>query len=133
MAFREVTVVQIRGALRRWLRGEGEHSVARAVGIDRKTARRYIPAAMELGLERSGGEERLTDDLIGQLVERVCPHRPDGHRGGVADAAQRGEADQGVGERRPHRHEDRGGQGALQRASQCSWDAPFGDGATRPR
>jgi hypothetical protein len=49
------------------------------VGVDRKTARRYIAAALELGIERSGGEEQLTDELIGQLVERVRPHRPDGH------------------------------------------------------
>jgi hypothetical protein len=79
MAFREVTVVQIREALRRWLRGEGERPIARGVGVDRKTARRYIAAALELGIERSGGEEQLTDELIGRLVERVRPHRPDGH------------------------------------------------------
>jgi len=79
MAFREVTVVQIKEALRRWLRGEGERTVAQGVGVDRKTARRYIAAALELGLERGGGEEQLTDELIGQLVERVRPHRPDGH------------------------------------------------------
>lgn len=79
MAFREVTVVQIKEALRRWLRGEGERTIARGVGVDRKTARRYIAAAMELGVERSGGDEQLTDELIGQLVERVRPHRPDGH------------------------------------------------------
>src|SRR5580658_461708 len=73
MAFREVTVVQIREALRRWLRGEGERPIAQGVGVDRKTARRYIAAALELGVERGGGEEQLTDELIGQLVERVRP------------------------------------------------------------
>ena len=71
MAFREVTVVQIREALRRWLRGEGERPIAQGVGVDRKTARRYIAAALELGVDRGGGEEQLTDELIGQLVERV--------------------------------------------------------------
>lgn len=79
MAFREVTVVQVREALRRWLRGDGERSVARGVGIDRKTARRYIGAAAELGVDRSGSEEQLSDELIGQVVERVRPHRSDGH------------------------------------------------------
>ena len=79
MAFREVSVVQIKEALRRWLRGEGERSIARAVGVDRKTARRYVAAALALGLERSGGEEQLTDELLGQVVEQVRPHRPDGH------------------------------------------------------
>ncbi len=79
MAFREVSVVQIREALRRWLRGEGERPIAHGVGVDRKTARRYIAAAVELGIDRSGGEEQLTDELIGQVVERVRPHRTDGH------------------------------------------------------
>ena len=79
MAFREVTVVQIKEALRRWMKGEGERTIARGVGVDRKTARRYIAAAIELGVERSGGEEQLTEELIGQVVERVRPHRTDGH------------------------------------------------------
>jgi len=79
MAFREVSVVQIREALRRWLKGDGERPIAAGVGVDRKTARRYIVAAVELGVDRDGGEDQLTDELIGQVVERVRPHRPDGH------------------------------------------------------
>jgi transposase len=79
MAFREVSVVQIREALRRWLRGEGERRIARAIGVDRKTARRYIVAAITLGVERTSGEVQLTDELIGRLVEAVRPHRTDGH------------------------------------------------------
>jgi transposase len=79
MAFREVTVVQVREALRRWLRGEGERTIAKGVGVDRKTARRYVAAAICLGLERQSGEEQLTEELIGQVVEAVRPHRTDGH------------------------------------------------------
>ena len=79
MVFREVTVVQIKEALRRWLKGEGERPIAQGVGVDRKTARRYIAAALELGIDRSGGEGQLTDELIGQVAEKVRPHRPDGH------------------------------------------------------
>jgi len=78
MAFREVSVVQIKEALRRWLRGEGERPIAQVVGVDRKTARRYITAAVELGVDRSGGEEQLTDELLGQVVERVRPTAPMG-------------------------------------------------------
>jgi hypothetical protein len=33
MAFREVSVVQIREALRRWLKGEGERPIAQGVGV----------------------------------------------------------------------------------------------------
>jgi transposase len=79
MAFREISVVQIKEALRLWLKGAGERTIAQAAGIDRKTVRRYIESAKELGLERSGDEGQITDVLIGQLVERVRPHRPDGH------------------------------------------------------
>ncbi len=79
MVFREVTVVQIKEALRRWLLGEGERPIAHGVGIDRKTARRYIAAALELGIDRLGGEGQLTDELIGQVAEKVRPNRPDGH------------------------------------------------------
>ena len=84
MAFREVTVVQIKEVLRRWLRGEGERTIAKGVGVDRKTARRYIAGGIGLGVDRSGGEEQLTEELIGQVVEAVRPHRTDGHgaRGG---------------------------------------------------
>lgn len=79
MAFREVSVVQIKEALRRWLKGDGERTIARSVGVDRKTARRYVAAAVEVGLDRHGGEEQLTEQLIGQVVEAVRPHRRDGH------------------------------------------------------
>jgi len=79
MTFREVSVVQIRELLRLWLRGSGERTIAQGAGIDRKTVRRYLDSAKALGLDRSGGDDQLTDELIGQLVERVRPHRPDGH------------------------------------------------------
>jgi transposase len=79
MAFREVSVVQVKEVLRRWLRGDGERPIAQAVGVDRKTARRYVAAAVELGVDRRGGEEQLTDELIGEVLERVRPHRSDGH------------------------------------------------------
>jgi transposase len=79
MVFREVTVVQVREVLRNWLRGAGERPAARAVGVDRKTARRYIAAAIEAGLRRDGDESQLSDELVGQVCEAVRPSRPDGH------------------------------------------------------
>jgi transposase len=47
--------------------------------VDRKTARRYIGAAGELGLTREGREEQLDDGFVAMVVERVRPHRHDGH------------------------------------------------------
>ena len=79
MAFREVSVVQVREALRRWLKGDGERPIARGSA---STARRLgvtSPRRSSSGVDRGGGEEQLTDELIGQVVERVRPHRADGH------------------------------------------------------
>lgn len=79
MAFREVTVIEVREVLRLWLGDDrGMRRIAEAVGCDRKTVRRYVEAAVEVGLVRDGGEGQLTDELIGQVVEAVRPERPDG-------------------------------------------------------
>jgi transposase len=79
MAFREVRVFEVREVLRLWLRGEGFRGVERLSGIDRKTVRRYVMAAVEAGLTRDGGEEQLTDEFLAVVVEKVRPHRLDGH------------------------------------------------------
>ncbi len=79
MAFREVSVYEVREVLRLWLRGEGLRAIDRMAGTDRKTVRRYVQAAVELGLDRSGGDDQLSDDLIGAVVERVRPARPHGY------------------------------------------------------
>jgi hypothetical protein len=79
MAYREVRVFEVREVLRLWLRGEGERPVARLAGVDRKTVRRYVSAAEALGLVRDGGEEQLSDEFMGSVVEAVRPHRSDGH------------------------------------------------------
>ena len=38
-----------------------------------------MEAAVVAGLDRDGGEEQLTDELIGQAVAAVRPDRPNGH------------------------------------------------------
>ena len=78
MAFREVRVFEVREVLRLWLRGKGQRPISELAGMDRKTVRRYIDAAEELGVDRAGGEDQLTDLLLGQVVEKVRPHRTDG-------------------------------------------------------
>jgi transposase len=79
MAFREVRVFEVREVLRLWLAGEGLRAVERLSQVDRKTVRRYVEAAVELGLGRDGGEEQLSDVFVGMVVEAVRPHRVDGH------------------------------------------------------
>jgi transposase len=79
LAFREVRVFEVREVLRLWLRGEGIRAIERLGGVDRKTARRYVDAAVGLGLARDGGEAQLDDGVLGSILEAVRPHRLDGH------------------------------------------------------
>lgn len=79
MSFREVPVHEIREVLRLWLRGESQRSIERLAGVNRKTAVRYVEAAVACGAVAGGDEEQLDDELIGAVCERVRPHRPDGH------------------------------------------------------
>src|SRR5712692_2744982 len=91
MVFREVSVIEIREVLRAWLAGKSERAVAAQAGVDRKTSRRYVAVAVAAGLSRAGGEEQLTDELIGQVVSVVRPVRPDGHGAGWAELEARRE------------------------------------------
>lgn len=78
--YREVGVIEIREVLRLWLRQDmGLRPIAGVAGVDRKTARRYIDAAVGLGVDRDGGPDQLTDELIGGVVNAVRPDRPQGH------------------------------------------------------
>ena len=79
MAFREVRVFEVREVLRLWLAGEGIRAMERLVGLDRKTVRRYVEAAVGLGLVPDHGDEQLSDVFLGLVVEAVRPHRIDGH------------------------------------------------------
>ena len=79
MTFREVAVTEIREVLRAWLAGAGLRTAAAQAGVDRKTARRYVAAAVEAGLSRDGGLGQLTDELVGQVAQVVRPVRPGGH------------------------------------------------------
>jgi hypothetical protein len=72
-------VVEVVEVLRCWLSGAGYRRVAALAGVDRKTVRRYVDAAVAAGLDREGGVEQLTDELIGSVVAAVRPDRPQGH------------------------------------------------------
>ena len=81
MAYREVGVAEMKEVLRVWLRGFGYRPVARMTGSDRKTVRRYAELAQELGVDRAGGEEQLTDELLGEMASRLQPGPACGGRG----------------------------------------------------
>lgn len=79
MGFREVSVVEVREVLRGWLEGAGLRKVAERAGVDRKTARRYVDAAVAAGLVREAGLAAISDELVGAVVTAVRPVRPNGH------------------------------------------------------
>jgi transposase len=79
MAYREVSVIEVREVLRAWLSGVGLRTVAAQAGLDRKTARRYVQAAEAAGMVRDGGLGQLSDEVIGAVVAAVRPARPVGH------------------------------------------------------
>lgn len=72
-------MIEVRELLRVWMSGVGLRRVGALAGVDRKTARDYTNAAVLAGLDRDGGLDQLTDELIGVVIEAVRPGRPDGH------------------------------------------------------
>jgi hypothetical protein len=72
-------VIEVQEVLRAWLSGAGARPAARRGGVNVKTARRYIEAAVAAGLVRDGGEGQLSGELLGVVLGAVRPARPDGH------------------------------------------------------
>jgi hypothetical protein len=95
MGFREVTMLEIKEVLRRWLRGEAKSEIARQCGVARGTVRSYIKAAEQGSLSRGQPEAVLDDGWLAGLAARLQPEmgRPRGegwdqceqHRRFIAD------------------------------------------------
>jgi len=71
MAYREVGMWEILNVLRRIGRGENKSVVARATGHRRKTVRRYVAAAVELGWKP--GLEDPTEELAVGVFQKLRP------------------------------------------------------------
>lgn len=72
MAFRELTMMDVRELLRRWQSGQSIRSIARGSRVDRKTVRRYLAAVQTLGVARDG----VIDDAVVHEVARCVQARP---------------------------------------------------------
>ena len=64
MAYREVTMVEVKEVLRQWLAGGACERIAARLGPDPKTVRRYLRTAERRGLARTAGEAPLTDEWL---------------------------------------------------------------------
>jgi hypothetical protein len=78
MAYREVTMVEIKEVLRLWRAGTKKKRIASQLSLDVKTVRRYVAAAEGCGLAL--GAEALTDEQVGEVVAALSPDtgRPHG-------------------------------------------------------
>jgi hypothetical protein len=72
MAYREVTMIEVKEVLRQWLAGVGKKRVAARVGLDPKTVRRYASVAEACGLTAGQGESALTDEVFNAVLAMLC-------------------------------------------------------------
>ena len=91
MAYREVTMLEVKEVLRLWLTGVRKKRIAAQLGLNVKTVRRYVRAAQAQGLTIAASPDQLDDGLLAAVVSTVQPGtgRPHGE-GWAACAAHRG-------------------------------------------
>ena len=75
MAFREVGVIEIKEILRRWQKKESLRNIAAAVGLDRKTVRRYVKAAQQHGVLQNTSSP-ISDAVLGRVIAALLPGTP---------------------------------------------------------
>lgn len=68
MAYREVTMIEITEALRQWVAGARRKQIARRLGLDPKTVRRYLRAAERCGLAPGMDVAALTDERVTAIL-----------------------------------------------------------------
>ncbi len=78
MAFREVSMLEVKEVLRRWLAGEAKKAIARAVGVSRNTVRAYVKAGVKCGL---GGAATVTDEGLVAVMDELCGAQLEPQRG----------------------------------------------------
>ena len=71
MMFREVTMLEVKEVLRLWLAQRAKKAIARQVGVDRNTVRRYIKAAISCGVSEQDSERVLTDDRLATIIAQI--------------------------------------------------------------
>jgi len=88
MAFREVTMLEVKEILRLWLLGVPKKQIASQLGFDVKTVRRHLAAAKARGVEATHGLGALDDELVAAVVAATPPAtgRPRGEGWSVCEA-----------------------------------------------
>ena len=80
MAYREVGMLEIKEVLRLWFSGTAKKRIARQLGLDPKTVRRYIRVAEQCGLSPSQDAAVLSEERLGTVM--LGPAQPAGTAAG---------------------------------------------------
>jgi hypothetical protein len=80
MAYREVTMIEVKEVLRQWLSGHSRKAMVKWVGLDRNTIRHYLQVAEQCGLRIADGVDALTDEKMADVLAALGagPGRPRG-------------------------------------------------------
>ncbi len=68
MAYREVTMIEIKEVLRQRALGVAKMRIAAQLGLDPKTVRRYLEVGESHGILAGAGPEQLTVERLGQAA-----------------------------------------------------------------
>lgn len=71
MAYREVTMLEVKEVLRLWLRGRPKKGIVRITNVSRNTVRAYISAAIACGVDQTAGEGALTEEVLADVLVRL--------------------------------------------------------------
>ena len=69
--YREVTMVEVKEVLRLWRAGLPRKRLAARLGLDPKTVRRYLHAAVDAGVRAEG--TAVTDDEVREVLLALQP------------------------------------------------------------
>lgn len=80
MVYREVTMIEVKEVVLQWLEGAPNKVVARQLGVDVKTVRRYVRAAAGVGLAPGADAAPPSEELLGAVAAALEAHsgRPRG-------------------------------------------------------
>jgi len=68
MSYRELTMIDVKEVLRRWVAGHSNRKIAHDTGADRGTVSRYVAVAQAIGL---GRDRDPSDDEVHEVAQRV--------------------------------------------------------------
>ena len=88
MAYREITMIEIKEVLRRWISGIPKKRLAAQLGLDPKTVRRYVQVAEQCGVRLEDGLAGLTDDHVNAVI--IALKQPAAHPHVIATSSEKG-------------------------------------------